>query len=107
MIKLIKHADMGKGDSDWVQALYHFSFSDYYNPSNISFGKLRVLNDDLIEPGTGFDTHPHANMEIISYVVSGELTHGDSMGNKKSVSRGNMQYMSAGTGIWHSEHNYG
>lgn len=106
MLKKINNLNMGKSDLGWLQTSFHFSFADYYNPRNMNFGKLRVLNDDLIEAGTGFDTHPHANMEIISYVVSGELTHGDSMGNKKTLSRGNMQYMSAGTGVWHSEHNY-
>lgn len=87
--------------------LFHFSFAEYYNPSNLNFGTLRVINDDLVQAGTGFDTHPHRDMEIISYVVNGELTHGDSMGNKNTLYRGHVQYMSAGTGVLHSEHNFG
>jgi redox-sensitive bicupin YhaK (pirin superfamily) len=71
------------------------------------FGVLRVLNDDLVQAGTGFDLHPHRDMEIISYVVDGELTHGDSMGNRRTLYRGEVQYMSAGTGVYHSEHNLG
>jgi len=73
----------------------------------MGFGVLRVINDDLVNPHTGFDTHPHRDMEIISYVVEGELTHGDSMGNKGTLKRGDVQYMSAGTGVHHSEHNLG
>lgn len=107
MIKKIESFNMGKSNLGWLESLFHFSFAEYYKPTNMGFGKLRVLNDDLIEAGTGFDTHPHANMEIISYVVSGELTHGDSMGNQNTIGRGNVQYMSAGTGVFHSEHNLG
>lgn len=107
MIKKIDNINMGKGDLEWLKTSFHFSFADYYNPFNMGFGKLRVLNDDLIEPGTGFDTHPHSNMEIITYIITGKLTHGDSIGNEKTLGRGNIQYMSAGTGIWHSEHNFG
>ena len=84
---------------------YHFSFADYYNEANINFGVLRVLNDDIIAPHTGFETHPHKDMEIITYVIEGELTHKDSMGNVGVLKRGQMQYMSAGTGITHSEYN--
>lgn len=107
MLRKINNEDMGKSDLGWLQSSFHFSFAEYWNPYNMGFGKLRVLNDDLVKPGTGFDTHPHQNMEIVSYVVSGEITHGDSMGNKRSLTRGNVQYMSAGTGVLHSEHNYG
>ncbi|WP_297632339.1 pirin family protein [uncultured Clostridium sp.] len=107
MLKKMNNIDMGKSDLGWLQSSFHFSFAEYWNPYNMGFGKLRVLNDDLVKPGTGFDTHPHQNMEIISYIVSGEITHGDSMGNKRSLTRGNVQYMSAGTGVLHSEHNYG
>ena len=98
---------MGRSFLGWLDSRFHFSFADYYNPDNIRFGALRVLNDDLVEPGTGFDTHPHQDMEIISYVIDGELTHADSMGNQSTLSRGQVQYMSAGTGVLHSEHNRG
>lgn len=106
MIKKIDHKTMGRSNLGWLQSLFHFSFADYYNPNNINFGTLRVVNDDLIKSGTGFPTHPHRDMEIISYVIDGELTHGDSMGNKRTLSRGQVQYLSAGTGITHSEYNY-
>lgn len=107
MLKRIESKNMGSSDLGWLRSIFHFSFADYFNPANISFGVLRVLNDDLIEPGTGFDTHPHKDMEIISYVIQGELTHGDSMGNQRTLTRGQVQYMSAGTGVFHSEHNRG
>jgi hypothetical protein len=105
MLRKIDHNAMGKSNLDWLKSVFHFSFSDYYNPNNMNFGVLRVLNDDLISPRTGFDTHPHDNMEIISYIVKGELTHGDSMNNTSKLHRGHVQYMSAGTGITHSEFN--
>ena len=98
---------MGRGAHGWLDSHFHFSFAEYYNPRNIHFGVLRVMNDDLVQSGTGFDTHPHENMEIISYVVNGELTHRDSMGNERTLNRGQVQYMSAGTGITHSEYNQG
>lgn len=107
MLRKIENSKMGSSNLGWLKSKFHFSFAEYYNPSNINFGVLRVINDDLIEPGTGFDTHPHKDMEIISYVVSGELSHGDSMGNKNTIARGHVQYMSAGTGVYHSEHNLG
>lgn len=107
MIRKLDHTKMGKSDLGWLQSLFHFSFAEYYNPENMSFGNLRVINDDLVKSQTGFEMHPHRDMEIISYVVDGELTHGDSMKNKQTISRGHVQYMSAGTGIMHSEHNYG
>jgi len=107
MLKKLDHNNMGKSNLGWLKSIFHFSFAEYYNPENINFGVLRVINDDLIGAKTGFDTHPHRDMEIISYVVNGELTHGDSMGNQKTVSRGHVQYMSAGTGVLHSEHNHG
>lgn len=91
----------------WLKSRFHFSFAEYYNPQNMHFGVLRVLNDDLVEAGSGFEMHPHRDMEIISYVVEGELTHQDSMGNRETISRGEIQYMSAGTGVVHSEHNRG
>jgi redox-sensitive bicupin YhaK (pirin superfamily) len=98
---------MGRGIHEWLDSHFHFSFAEYFNPENIQFGALRVINDDLVKVGKGFNTHPHEDMEIISYVVDGELTHGDSMGNRQTLSRGQVQYMSAGTGVLHSEHNLG
>jgi quercetin 2,3-dioxygenase len=107
MLRKLESNNMGKSNLGWLRSKFHFSFAEYYNPDNIQFGVLRVINDDLVDPKTGFDTHPHRDMEIISYVVNGELTHGDSMGNKNTVTRGQVQYMSAGTGVLHSEHNLG
>ncbi|NSB14317.1 pirin family protein [Clostridium beijerinckii] len=107
MLRKIDSGNMGSSNLGWLRSKFHFSFAEYYNPHNIKFGVLRVINDDLVESNTGFDTHPHRNMEIISYVVNGELTHGDSMGNKNTITRGHVQYMSAGTGVYHSEHNLG
>ncbi|MBU5486526.1 pirin family protein [Clostridium sp. MSJ-11] len=107
MLRKIESKNMGSSNLGWLRSKFHFSFAEYYNPDNINFGVLRVINDDLIESNTGFDTHPHRDMEIISYVVNGELTHGDSMGNKNTITRGHVQYMSAGTGVYHSEHNLG
>lgn len=105
MIRYLDSKNYGRSNLGWLNSRFHFSFAEYYNPKNMKFGVLRVLNDDIVEPGTGFDTHPHKDMEIISYVVSGELTHADSMGNKETLVRGQVQYMSAGTGVFHSEHN--
>ena len=106
MIKYIDSNKMGGGKLNWLDSHFHFSFADYYNPNNIRFGVLRVLNDDIIQPGTGFDTHPHRDMEIISYIIHGKLSHKDSMGNARTVGRGEVQYMSAGTGVTHSEYNH-
>jgi redox-sensitive bicupin YhaK (pirin superfamily) len=105
MLRHIKSERMGRSLYEWLDSRHHFSFAEYYNPDNMQFGDLRVLNDDWVKPGKGFDMHPHKNMEILSYVVRGELAHGDSMGNKSSLTRGQVQYMSAGTGIVHSEYN--
>jgi redox-sensitive bicupin YhaK (pirin superfamily) len=107
MVKYIDHKKMGKADHGWLNSHFHFSFAEYFNPENMQFGVLRVLNDDLVQCGEGFETHPHKDMEIISYVVDGELTHEDSMGNKRTLTRGQVQYMSAGTGVLHSEFNLG
>jgi len=107
MIKIYRADKLGKSDLGWLKSKYHFSFANYYNPKRIHFGNLRVINDDLISPNAGFEMHPHKDMEIISYVISGELTHQDSMGNKRALKRGEVQYMSAGTGVLHSEHNLG
>lgn len=107
MIKRIDNKRMGGSNLGWLKSKFHFSFAEYYNPNNINFGVLRVVNDDLIEAGYGFGMHPHRDMEIISYVIDGEITHEDSMGHKGVVSRGDGQYMSAGTGVMHSERNDG
>ena len=107
MLRYVDHQKMGKGIHSWLESHFHFSFADYFNPNNIRFGVLRVLNDDIVKPGTGFSPHPHENMEIITYVVHGELSHKDSMGNKHTLTRGQVQYMSAGTGVVHSEMNDG
>jgi redox-sensitive bicupin YhaK (pirin superfamily) len=106
-MRYIDSNEMGRGLHDWLDSRHHFSFAEYYNPDNMNFGVLRVFNDDLVKPGTGFETHPHRDMEIISYVVDGELTHRDSMGNEHTLTRGQVQYMSAGTGVLHSEFNLG
>jgi redox-sensitive bicupin YhaK (pirin superfamily) len=107
MLRYIDHTRMGRAQHGWLDSHFHFSFAEYYNPANMHFGVLRVLNDDQVKVGTGFDTHPHENMEIISYVVDGELTHKDSMGNESTLTPGQVQYMSAGTGVLHSEYNNG
>lgn len=105
MLCKIDNKLMGSSDLGWLQSKYHFSFANYYNPENINFGMLRVVNDDVVAANSGFDTHPHNDMEIITYVIDGHLTHNDSIGNSKRLSRGDIQYMSAGRGITHSEHN--
>lgn len=105
MLKLNKVNNMGSSNLGWLKSKFHFSFAEYFNPLNLNFSSLRVLNDDIIEAGTGFRTHPHKDMEIVSYMVDGELTHKDSMGNEKTLRRGDIQYMSAGTGVYHSEYN--
>ena len=105
MIKKLQKENMGKSNLGWLESRFHFSFAEYRNPKNINFGVLRVLNDDIIHPVSGFDMHPHSNMEIISYIVDGEITHKDSMGNSETLKRGEVQYLSAGDGIYHSEHN--
>ncbi|WP_195429999.1 pirin family protein [Clostridium sp. D46t1_190503_E9] len=107
MLRKLDHRNMGKSNLGWLKSIFHFSFAEYFNIDNMNFGVLRVINDDLIEGNTGFDLHPHKDMEIVSYVVEGELTHGDTMGNKNTISRGHVQYMSAGTGVYHSEYNLG
>lgn len=105
MLKKLPKENMGKSNLGWLESRFHFSFAEYKNTNNINFGVLRVLNDDIIHPKSGFEMHPHRDMEIISYVVNGEITHKDSMGNSEKLKRHNVQYMSAGTGVVHSEHN--
>lgn len=101
------YESLGKGDHGWLHSHFHFSFADYYNPKRMHFGVLRVINDDVIAAHSGFDTHPHRDMEIITYVRKGAITHQDSMGNLGVTAAGDVQVMSAGTGILHSEHNKG
>jgi len=105
MLKKLPKENMGTSNLGWLESRFHFSFAEYRNPNNMNFGVLRVLNDDIVHANSGFDMHPHSNMEIISYVVNGEITHKDSMGNSETLKRGEVQYLSAGDGIYHSEHN--
>ncbi|MGL6169059.1 MAG: pirin family protein [Fusobacteriaceae bacterium] len=106
MLKQKKQSDMGESKYSWLYSLHHFSFGDYYSEKNMGIGSLCVLNDDIIDSHRGFETHPHKNMEILTYVLDGTLTHEDSIHReKKRVGRGSVQYMSAGTGISHSESN--
>lgn len=103
--RLFPKSERGTADHGWLQANFSFSFGNYYNPEMVQFGMLRVLNDDTIAAGMGFGTHPHDNMEIITIPLEGGLTHRDSMGNQETVRFGEVQVMSAGTGIQHSEMN--
>ena len=105
MIELRPFETLGGADHGWLKAKHHFSFAGYYDPTNVSHGALRVWNDDEIAPNTGFPAHPHANMEIITYVREGAITHQDSLGNKGRTEAGDVQVMSAGNGIRHSEYN--
>ena len=105
MLKKLPKNNMFESNLGWLESRFHFSFAEYRNFDNMQFGVLRVLNDDIIHGNSGFDTHPHKDMEIISYVVKGEISHKDSMGNERTLKRGQIQYLSAGTGILHSEHN--
>lgn len=105
MIKHYPYKSLGSANHGWLKSKHHFSFANYYNPSRMGFGKLRVVNDDWVEQGMGFPSHPHRNMEIISFIRSGALTHQDSTGNKGTTKAGEVQVMSAGTGIVHSEYN--
>jgi quercetin 2,3-dioxygenase len=97
---------LGGARYDWLKTKHHFSFADYFDPQRMGWGSLRVWNDDEIAPGTGFPLHPHADMEIITYVRQGAITHQDSLGNKGRTEAGDVQVMSAGTGIRHSEYNF-
>jgi redox-sensitive bicupin YhaK (pirin superfamily) len=100
-----KNTDRGKGDHGWLSTRFSFSFANWYEPTRMGFGNLRVLNDDTIMPDSGFGMHPHSNMEIVSIVTEGEVTHVDSMNNDAKVTAGEIQVMTAGTGITHSEYN--
>jgi len=107
MIKNIQRAnERGGADHGWLKTNFTFSFADYYNPDRVGYGKILVLNDDTISPGKGFGTHPHENMEIISIPTQGELAHKDNTGSEEVIIPGQIQVMSAGTGILHSEYNY-
>ena len=105
MIDIRPFASLGGADQGWLNTRHHFSFADYHDPARLHWGKLRVWNDDEIAPGTGFDPHPHRDMEIVTYVREGAITHRDSMGNEGRTEAGDVQIMSAGTGVVHSEYN--
>ncbi len=106
MIELRPFAGLGGENHGWLDAKHHFSFANYYDPKRMGWGNLRVWNDDTIAPGTGFPPHPHRDMEIITYVREGAITHEDNLGNKGRTEAGDVQVMSAGTGIAHSEYNH-
>lgn len=106
MLTIYPYEELGHADHGWLDARHHFSFARYYNPSRLGFGKLLVINDDIIKAGTGFNTHPHDNMEIITYIRQGAISHKDSAGNSGRTAAGDVQVMSAGTGVFHSEHNH-
>ena len=105
MVDIRRSADRGASTTDWLQSRHSFSFADYYDPANTHHGLLLVNNDDIVAPAAGFDTHPHRDMEIVTWVLSGQLAHEDSMGNSGVIYPGLAQRMSAGTGVQHSEKN--
>lgn len=106
MLNVIKSEDRYHADFGWLDTRWHFSFSEYYDPENLNWGPLRVFNDDVVHGGGGFPRHPHRDMEIVSYVLQGQLEHQDHLGNRGVVRPGEVQVMSAGKGIMHSEYNH-
>jgi len=102
---LHKSDTRGKADHGWLNSHHTFSFASYHNPERVRFGLLRVLNDDIVQPGEGFGTHPHDNMEIVSIPLKGSLAHKDSTGTEQVIKTGDVQIMSAGSGLYHSEYN--
>jgi redox-sensitive bicupin YhaK (pirin superfamily) len=105
MIEIRSFQSLGHADHGWLDARHHFSFANYYDPNRMGWGSIRVWNDDKIAPHTGFPPHPHRDMEIVTYVRTGAITHQDSMGNKGRTGAGDVQVMSAGTGVMHAEYN--